>query len=278
MLDYEQMHEVAAFGGFPVRYPHWRFGMDFEQLSKSHDLRPLEHLRDGDQQRPAYAYLLEGNSWSTRRWSSRTSRPRRLLQEQLLLLQDQPQDDRHHGEPRHPRAPPRRAPGDEKVESFIDPCLCLENLIDPMSPFIVPAPPSGQARPEDAGRRAAEIPRSAPSPTWTSSSTRPTTWTSSGQKMERERRPAQEDPARARARRAAVSSGERAARAWERDILEIVREEAYYFAPQRQTKVMNEGWASYWHSKIMTQNALSVRDHRLRRPPRRACCRPRPAS
>ena len=27
-----------------------------------------------------------------------------------------------------------------------------------------------------------------------------------------------------------------------------MREEAYYFAPQMQTKVMNEGWASYWHS------------------------------
>jgi len=34
-----------------------------------------------------------------------------------------------------------------------------------------------------------------------------------------------------------------------------VREEAYYFAPQRMTKIMNEGWASYWHSKIMTERA-----------------------
>ena len=33
---------------------------------------------------------------------------------------------------------------------------------------------------------------------------------------------------------------------WERDIVSIIREESYYFLPQRQTKVMNEGWASYW--------------------------------
>jgi stage V sporulation protein R len=45
---------------------------------------------------------------------------------------------------------------------------------------------------------------------------------------------------------------------WERDILEIIREEAYYFAPQRQTKILNEGWAAYWHSKIMTQKALKA--------------------
>jgi stage V sporulation protein R len=41
---------------------------------------------------------------------------------------------------------------------------------------------------------------------------------------------------------------------WERAILSIVREEGYYFVPQMQTKIMNEGWASYWHSKMMTND------------------------
>ena len=44
---------------------------------------------------------------------------------------------------------------------------------------------------------------------------------------------------------------------WQRDVLSIVREEAYYFAPQAQTKIMNEGWASYWHSKLMTERLLT---------------------
>jgi stage V sporulation protein R len=43
---------------------------------------------------------------------------------------------------------------------------------------------------------------------------------------------------------------------WERDLLSTVREEAYYFAPQRQTKVLNEGWAAYWHSKLLTEKVL----------------------
>jgi stage V sporulation protein R len=42
---------------------------------------------------------------------------------------------------------------------------------------------------------------------------------------------------------------------WEKKILSIVRDEAYYFAPQAQTKILNEGWATYWHSKMMTQMA-----------------------
>jgi stage V sporulation protein R len=43
---------------------------------------------------------------------------------------------------------------------------------------------------------------------------------------------------------------------WQQDILAMVREEAYYFLPQRQTKILNEGWASYWHSTIMTQSGV----------------------
>src|ERR1700683_840223 len=37
---------------------------------------------------------------------------------------------------------------------------------------------------------------------------------------------------------------------WERDLLTIVDEEAKYFIPQMETKIMNEGWASYWHHRI----------------------------
>ncbi|MEZ5935483.1 MAG: SpoVR family protein [Alphaproteobacteria bacterium] len=44
--------------------------------------------------------------------------------------------------------------------------------------------------------------------------------------------------------------------AWQQDLLTIVHEEAMYFLPQIETKIMNEGWASYWHHKIM--NALDL--------------------
>ena len=39
---------------------------------------------------------------------------------------------------------------------------------------------------------------------------------------------------------------------WQKDLLTICDEEARYFIPQMETKIMNEGWASYWHHKIMT--------------------------
>jgi len=42
---------------------------------------------------------------------------------------------------------------------------------------------------------------------------------------------------------------------WERDVLEIIREESYYFYPQFETKILNEGWATYWHAEILHQYA-----------------------
>jgi stage V sporulation protein R len=44
---------------------------------------------------------------------------------------------------------------------------------------------------------------------------------------------------------------------WQRDILLIVREEMLYFVPQMQTKILNEGWASLWHSRIMREMDLT---------------------
>ena len=38
--------------------------------------------------------------------------------------------------------------------------------------------------------------------------------------------------------------------AWQRDVLQIIREESYYFYPQFTTKILNEGWASYWHAEL----------------------------
>ena len=48
---------------------------------------------------------------------------------------------------------------------------------------------------------------------------------------------------------------------WERDIIEIIRDEAYYFMPQIRTKTMNEGWACFWHYKILHELELPQKYH-----------------
>jgi len=37
VLSYDELNMVAAYGGFPNRYPHWRFGMEYDQLSKGYE-------------------------------------------------------------------------------------------------------------------------------------------------------------------------------------------------------------------------------------------------
>ena len=138
ILDYKTMNEVAAYGGFPTRYPHWRFGMDYEQLSKGYEFGLQKIYEMVINTNPAYAYLLEGNSlvdqktvmahvsahvdfFKNNYYFSKTNRKMiDGMANHAALVR------RHMA--RH---------GQDVVENFIDTCLSLENLIDPMSQFIV---------------------------------------------------------------------------------------------------------------------------------------------
>src|SRR3954466_13622271 len=62
VLSYEELNMVASYGGFPNRYPHWRWGMEYEQLSKGNEngvSKIYELVINND---PCYAYLLESNA------------------------------------------------------------------------------------------------------------------------------------------------------------------------------------------------------------------------
>src|SRR5438445_1309069 len=61
VLDGDDLNEVAAYGGFPTRYPHWSFGMQYEQLKKGYEYglsKIYEMVINND---PCYAYLMRGN-------------------------------------------------------------------------------------------------------------------------------------------------------------------------------------------------------------------------
>lgn len=48
---------------------------------------------------------------------------------------------------------------------------------------------------------------------------------------------------------------------WQRDILGMIRDEMLYFIPQMRTKIINEGWASFWHERILTELDLTPEEH-----------------
>jgi stage V sporulation protein R len=258
VLDYKTMNEVAAYGGFPTRYPHWRFGMDYEQLSKSYEWGLSKIYEMVINTNPAYAYLLEGNSLTDQKivmahvsahvdffknnyFFSKTNR--KMIDG---MANHASRVRRHMG--RHSQ---------ETVEDFIDTCLSLENLIDPMSAYIVrqrdKVEPSDDDDEQDKSGRLR-------SKGYMESFINPPEYLAAQKKKreDEEKRAKRRFPEQPQRDVLAFLIQHAPLEHWQRDCLEIVRDEAYYFAPQAMTKIMNEGWASYWHSKILTEKALTA--------------------
>ncbi|MCH8830007.1 MAG: SpoVR family protein [Planctomycetes bacterium] len=267
MVDYEEMSMLAAFGGFPQRYPHWRFGAQYDELMKgySYGLQKIyEMVINTD---PCYAYLLRANELTDQKlviahvyghsdffknnaWFSKTNR--RMLDQMA-----------NHGT-RVNRYVDRF--GYEAVEQFIDACLSLEDLIDFHSPHIKRQddPPARNGQSKEDEKSAENEERSLgrfPAKPYMDSFINPPEILEEEARQRKEKKKQQEES------RSFPSEPQRDVllfllqhaplKEWQHDILQIIRDEAYYFAPQGQTKIMNEGWASYWHSTIMTKHALT---------------------
>ncbi|HEY4259366.1 MAG TPA: SpoVR family protein [Schlesneria sp.] len=266
VLDLEELCMFAAYGGFPVRYPHWRFGAEYDELLKTHMYglqRIYEMVINTD---PCYAYLLNTNEmvdqklviahvyghcdfFKNNAWFAQTNR-KMLDQMANHATRINRYVDRY---------------GFEKVEEFIDACLSIEDLIDTHSMHIKRAD-EVQAIPHAALLRDEDLDylhgsNRFPSKGYMDSFINPPEVLAQEAKNQREK-----DEAKAKTRSFPAEPQrdvllfllEHAPlRDWQHDILAIIRDEAYYFAPQGQTKIMNEGWASYWHTFLMTHHGLN---------------------
>jgi stage V sporulation protein R len=250
-LDFDTMNQIASYGGFPVRYPHWRWGMEYEKLKKRDAYgmgRIYEMVINND---PCYAYLQESNSITDQKlvmahvyahsdffkcnaWFGKTER------KMMDVMANHATRVRRHIE-RH---------GAETVERFIDACTSIEHLIDPHSVFV--------RRDKDQGPQQPFAPDKLPAKDYMDPFINP--------QSELDRQRADYEKKAAAAKSAFPARPTRDVLAfllqnarledWQSDILGLIRDESYYFAPQAQTKIMNEGWATYWHSKLMTEHFL----------------------
>jgi stage V sporulation protein R len=259
ILDYKTLYEIASLGGFPLRYPHWRFGMEFDQLSKGYTYGLSVIYEMVINTNPSYAYLLEGNELVTQKmvmahvsahvdffknnmWFAHTNR--KMLDEMA-----------NHATRIH-RLINRH--GYEKIEDFIDVCLSLENLIDYHAPYI--KRPQAQTKPsmtEDEAEAPAVEGLKVERNYMRNYINPPEFLEEQRKKQEAERHKARHFPENPQKDILLFLLNYAPLERWQHTILEIVRDEAYYFAPQGMTKVMNEGWASYWHSRIMTEKAMT---------------------
>ena len=258
IVEFDELNEIASYGGFPTRYPHWRFGMEYEELSKgyTYGLQKIYELVINND--PCYAYLMKCNN---------------LVDQKLVMAHvyahcdffknnlwfahtDRKMMDRMANHAMQIRRYVERY-GEEEVENFIEVCLSLENLIDPHAPFI--------KRQADASRNGEDADQEEPKVRKLKSKPYMDSFVNPQEFLEEQRRIAEEKKKQER-RKIPLEPQKDVLKflidyapleRWQADILSIIRDEAYYFAPQGQTKIMNEGWATYWHSKIMTEKCLT---------------------
>ena len=256
VVDYDEMNMVAAYGGFPNRYPHWRFGMEYEQLARSYEygLSKIYELVINNE--PSYAYLLESNM----------DVDQKVVMAHVFGHVDffknnfafahtnrKMMDEMANHATRVRRYIDKY--GIEKVEDLIDRVLSLENLIDRNSPYVRRQPARQTEAERDAPvevrglRNEKEYMRGFINP--------PEFLEAERQKLEAAKDARKKFPEHPDRDVLQFLVQHAPLENWEREVIEMLREEAYYFAPQGMTKIMNEGWASYWHSKIMTEKALT---------------------
>jgi stage V sporulation protein R len=143
-----------------------------------------------------------------------------------------------------------------KVEDFIDTCLSLDNLIDYHAPFIQRKKVKDDHEEMDERRQPARLRSNRPyMETFINP---PDVLEAEREKISQQLEEVARVPAEPEKDVLLFLIENAPLERWQRDILSIFREEAYYFAPQGMTKIMNEGWASFWHSKIMTEKACTA--------------------
>lgn len=239
---------IYTFGayGMPTRFSHWSFGKQFHKMKLHYDLGLSKIYELVINSNPCYAFLLDSNSLIQNKLivahvlahcdffknNVRFQNTKRDMVESMAATAERiRQYEIEHGK--------------KEVETFLDAVLAIEEHIDPslMRPKLAWNLHDDKYEEEEA---AASSPyddlwnlddRNKPKPV----------------RKKKKKFPPQPE----KDLLLFIESYSRELSDWQRDILTMMREEMLYFWPQLETKIMNEGWASYWHQRILREMDLT---------------------
>jgi stage V sporulation protein R len=250
------MYEVGSYA-LPGRYSHWTFGKAYHRMKMMYDFGLSRIYEVVINANPSYAFLLETNSpiqnklviahvlghvdfFKNSAYFQRTNR--RMIDEAALHARRMNDYEFKYGR--------------KVVEEFLDAVLSIEEHIDP--DFLIKkdrAHNEGEKKDEAGkGRRrgkyddllsARELEELSPDKNKEGNA--------DGHKSSLER--PEKDLLYYLMKNSPVLEP------WQRDVMAMLHEEMEYFVPQMQTKIMNEGWASIWHSRIMREMDLPDDQH-----------------
>lgn len=237
---------IYTFGayGMPTRFAHWSFGKQFHKMKMQYDFglsQIYELVINSD---PCYAFLLDTNSLIQNKLiiahvlahcdffkhNVRFSNTRRDMVESMTATAER-------------IAEYERLYGKDEVESFLDAVLAIQEHIDPS--IMRPKLPVYEDEEEVDVIRKTEY---------------DDLWKLDHREDKsklvlpyRKKFP----PKPEKDLLLFIEEYSSELEDWQRDILTMMREEMLYFWPQLETKIMNEGWASYWHQRILREMDLT---------------------
>jgi stage V sporulation protein R len=250
------MYEVGSYA-LPGRYSHWTFGKAYHRMKTMYDFGLSKIYEVVINTNPSYGFLLETNSpiqnklviahvlghvdfFKNNTYFSKTNR--RMVESVSTHAQRMMEYEFKHGR--------------KTVERFLDAVLAIEEHIDPY--FFI----KRDIAPDEAKRRSEYRPKDGPyDDLWLLDPKERETRTKPRIGFIDENRHASKEQLPEKDLLFYIMKNSPSLQSWQRDAIAMVHEEMEYFVPQMQTKIMNEGWASIWHARIMRELDLGDDEH-----------------
>ncbi len=259
LVDHDEINQLAAYEGFQTRYPHWRWGMNYVRRRKQDTYFGGKIFELVNHDTPANAFNQVSNNLEDQKSVIAHVEAHADFFANNQYFEDEPNAsgmlERHaqiiesyYDDPSINR---------EDVEAWIDAILCIQDTIDPLRGMHNVdkeeedvSPPSIRDK-LDSLDVSDEVKRHVLEDVEDEEE--------SGEEVE------SDSDVLAFLLRHGKQFNEDRGRAeeyedWQRAILEMLRREAYYFSAQRMTKIMNEGWAAFWESIMMGNEAYAKPD------------------
>ncbi|MEK5178171.1 SpoVR family protein [Paenibacillus odorifer] len=248
---------IYTFGayGMPTRFGHWSFGKTFHKMKSQYDFGLSKIYELVINSNPCYAFLLDGNSLIQNKLivahvlahcdffknNMRFSMSNRDMVESMSATADR-------------IAGYSVTYGTDAVESFIDSVLAIQEHIDPS---LIQPRKLGKTHLLEAKMK--EL-KDAPPGGSKSSNPYDELWnldksTTGPQEALSGNRAFPPEPEKDIVW--FIQQYSTVLEDWQRDIMTMLHDEMLYFWPQMETKIMNEGWASYWHQRIVRELDLT---------------------
>lgn len=253
---YDMISELASYGGFPVRYPHWSFGMEYEELSRGYEFGMHRISEMVVNTNPCVIYCLDSNTLVDNVDVIAHALGHNDFFKNNVFFKGTNTDMMNKLANHGTRIRKYMARwGKERVTEFIDNVLRLNTLVDASKEWR--SKPITQM--ELVDKRDIHLPdRRKSTNEYMDDWVNPVDY-KKGEQTRIKRQEAIDE--------LDLFSGPEKdifgyikdhapLRPWQQDIIAMLHEEAIYFAPQRLTKMINEGWASYTDFNLMCRMGL----------------------